>query len=121
EALGMTNLNGGTLFNAEFGIRHRAAPYRKGQVLHSVFAAALSFTDSHITNVIKGAPPQMRARRIKQATMNSLISRPFYSRLFQLFALQVRTFPTPGKFPPTTRTSKPPFSLNHVALLHQET
>ncbi|MDG0902391.1 hypothetical protein P6U18_20790, partial [Pseudomonas sp. L01] len=39
-ALGMTNLNGGTLFNAEFGIRHRAAPYRKGQVLHSVFAAA---------------------------------------------------------------------------------
>ena len=36
----MTNLNGGTLFNAEFGIRHRAAPYRKGQVLHSVFAAA---------------------------------------------------------------------------------
>ncbi|MBW6209272.1 hypothetical protein KZ838_05560, partial [Pseudomonas aeruginosa] len=25
---------------AEFGIRHRAAPYRKGQVLHSVFAAA---------------------------------------------------------------------------------
>ncbi|MGU2104771.1 hypothetical protein ACSEPD_23950, partial [Pseudomonas aeruginosa] len=33
--------NGGTLFNAEFGIRHRAAPYRKGQVLHSVFAAAL--------------------------------------------------------------------------------
>ena len=37
----MTNLNGGTLFNAEFGIRHRAAPYRKGQVLHSVFAAAL--------------------------------------------------------------------------------
>ncbi|WP_228777927.1 pilin, partial [Pseudomonas aeruginosa] len=31
---------GGTLFNAEFGIRHRAAPYRKGQVLHSVFAAA---------------------------------------------------------------------------------
>ena len=40
EALGMTNLNGGTLFNAEFGIRHRAAPYRKGQVLHSVFAAA---------------------------------------------------------------------------------
>ncbi|WP_275941865.1 hypothetical protein, partial [Pseudomonas gessardii] len=42
EALGMTNLNGGTLFNAEFGIRHRAAPYRKGQVLHSVFAAANS-------------------------------------------------------------------------------
>ncbi|WP_220469414.1 hypothetical protein, partial [Pseudomonas sp. 5Ae-yellow] len=41
EALGMTNLNGGTLCNAEFGIRHRAAPYRKGQVLHSVFAAAL--------------------------------------------------------------------------------
>jgi len=40
EALGMTNLNGGTLCNAEFGIRHRAAPYRKGQVLHSVFAAA---------------------------------------------------------------------------------
>ncbi|MFG9897797.1 hypothetical protein [Pseudomonas aeruginosa] len=38
----MTNLNGGTLFNAEFGIRHRAAPYRKGQVLHSVFAAARS-------------------------------------------------------------------------------
>ncbi|WP_234463026.1 hypothetical protein, partial [Stutzerimonas frequens] len=37
------NLNGGTLFNAEFGIRHRAAPYRKGQVLHSVFAAATSF------------------------------------------------------------------------------
>jgi len=37
----MTNLNGGTLFNAEFGIRHGAAPYRKGQVLHSVFAAAL--------------------------------------------------------------------------------
>ena len=36
----MTNLNGGTLFNAEFGIRHGAAPYRKGQVLHSVFAAA---------------------------------------------------------------------------------
>jgi len=35
-------LNGGTLFNAEFGIRHRAAPYRKGQVLHSVFAAALN-------------------------------------------------------------------------------
>ncbi|MDG0902476.1 hypothetical protein P6U18_21215, partial [Pseudomonas sp. L01] len=43
-ALGMTNLNGGTLFNAEFGIRHRAAPYRKGQVLHSVFAAALFLT-----------------------------------------------------------------------------
>ncbi|MGZ0787668.1 hypothetical protein ACXM5X_32525, partial [Pseudomonas saponiphila] len=43
EALGMTNLNGGTLFNAEFGIRHRAAPYRKGQVLHSVFAAACSY------------------------------------------------------------------------------
>ncbi|WP_415640271.1 hypothetical protein, partial [Pseudomonas gessardii] len=42
EALGMTNLNGGTLFNAEFGIRHRAAPYRKGQVLHSVFAAAVA-------------------------------------------------------------------------------
>jgi len=37
----MTNLNGGTLFNAEFGIRHGAAPYRKGQVLHSVFAAAM--------------------------------------------------------------------------------
>jgi len=35
-------LNGGTLCNAEFGIRHRAAPYRKGQVLHSVFAAALT-------------------------------------------------------------------------------
>ncbi|WP_286977208.1 hypothetical protein, partial [Pseudomonas sp.] len=32
---------GGALFNAEFGIRHRAAPYRKGQVLHSDFAAAL--------------------------------------------------------------------------------
>ena len=40
EALGMTDLNGGALFNAEFGIRHRAAPYRKGQVLHSVFAVA---------------------------------------------------------------------------------
>ena len=38
----MTNLNGGTLFNAEFGIRHGAAPYRKGQVLHSVFAAAFA-------------------------------------------------------------------------------
>ena len=40
----MTNLNGGTLFNAEFGIRHGAAPYRKGQVLHSVFAAATNKT-----------------------------------------------------------------------------
>ncbi|WP_308582061.1 hypothetical protein, partial [uncultured Pseudomonas sp.] len=41
--------NGGTLFNAEFGIRHRAAPYRKGQVLHSVFAAAsyYDFEPSH--------------------------------------------------------------------------
>ena len=36
----MTDLNGGAVFNAEFGIKHRAAPYRKGQVLHSVFAAA---------------------------------------------------------------------------------
>ena len=50
EALGMTNLNGGTLFNAEFGIRHRAAPYRKGQVLHSVFAAAL-FTPASLDNL----------------------------------------------------------------------
>ncbi len=44
EALGMTDLNGGALFNAEFGIRHRAAPYRKGQVLHSDFAAALGYS-----------------------------------------------------------------------------
>ncbi|HHM9901157.1 TPA: hypothetical protein ACRNUV_000526 [Pseudomonas aeruginosa] len=43
----MTNLNGGTLFNAEFGIRHRAAPYRKGQVLHSVFAAADGISAFH--------------------------------------------------------------------------
>lgn len=41
EALGMTDLNGGALFNDEFVIRHEAAPYRKGQVLHSVFAAAM--------------------------------------------------------------------------------
>ncbi len=41
ETLGTADLNGGAFFNAEFGIRHRAAPYRKGQVLHSVFAAAV--------------------------------------------------------------------------------
>ncbi|MDC3806828.1 hypothetical protein KGZ04_29580, partial [Pseudomonas aeruginosa] len=40
ETLGLTELNGGALFDAEFGIGHGAAPYRKGQVLHSVFAAA---------------------------------------------------------------------------------
>jgi hypothetical protein len=38
----LTELNGGALFDAEFGIGHGATPYRKGQVLHSVFAAALS-------------------------------------------------------------------------------
>jgi hypothetical protein len=38
--LGLTELNGGALFDAEFGIGHGATPYRKGQVLHSVFAAA---------------------------------------------------------------------------------
>jgi len=52
----MTNLNGATLFNAEFGIRHRAAPYRKGQVLHSVFAAALHMSDFFITTP-PSAPP----------------------------------------------------------------
>jgi hypothetical protein len=36
----LTELNGGALFDAEFGIGHGATPYRKGQVLHSVFAAA---------------------------------------------------------------------------------
>ncbi|MBN3966600.1 hypothetical protein IMW75_15105 [Pseudomonas gregormendelii] len=36
----MTDLNGGAFFDAEFVIGHGAAPYRKGQVLHSVFAAA---------------------------------------------------------------------------------
>jgi hypothetical protein len=36
----MTDLDRGALCNAEFGIGHGAAPYRKGQVLHSVFAAA---------------------------------------------------------------------------------
>ncbi|MBW6128759.1 hypothetical protein KZ843_38870, partial [Pseudomonas aeruginosa] len=41
ETLGLTELNGGALFDAEFGIGHGATPYRKGQVLHSVFAAAL--------------------------------------------------------------------------------
>ncbi|WP_205894024.1 hypothetical protein, partial [Pseudomonas gregormendelii] len=40
EALDMTDLNGGAFFDAEFVIGHGAAPYRKGQVLHSVFAAA---------------------------------------------------------------------------------
>jgi hypothetical protein len=40
--LGLTELNGGALFDAEFGIGHGATPYRKGQVLHSVFAAANS-------------------------------------------------------------------------------
>ncbi|MGI0862643.1 hypothetical protein ACRCP3_27395, partial [Pseudomonas aeruginosa] len=44
---------GGTLFNAEFGIRHRAAPYRKGQVLHSVFAAAMfPLTSSRIDSLV---------------------------------------------------------------------
>jgi len=38
--LDMTDLDRGALCNAEFGIGHGAAPYRKGQVLHSVFAAA---------------------------------------------------------------------------------
>ncbi|WP_205894273.1 AIPR family protein, partial [Pseudomonas gregormendelii] len=42
EALDMTDLNGGAFFDAEFVIGHGAAPYRKGQVLHSVFAAAQS-------------------------------------------------------------------------------
>ncbi|WP_205894288.1 hypothetical protein, partial [Pseudomonas gregormendelii] len=43
EALDMTDLNGGAFFDAEFVIGHGAAPYRKGQVLHSVFAAARLF------------------------------------------------------------------------------
>ncbi|WP_223184032.1 hypothetical protein, partial [Pseudomonas fragi] len=35
EALGMTDLNGGALFNAEFGIRHRGStvPERSGVAL----------------------------------------------------------------------------------------
>ncbi|WP_229744305.1 hypothetical protein, partial [Halopseudomonas oceani] len=53
------NLNGGTLFNAEFGIRHRAAPYRKGQVLHSVFAAAedyrIGWATARVHQVIEAA------------------------------------------------------------------
>jgi hypothetical protein len=36
----MSDLNGRVLFNAEFGQDIGAAPYRKGQVFHSVFAAA---------------------------------------------------------------------------------
>ncbi|WP_206540871.1 hypothetical protein, partial [Pseudomonas helleri] len=41
EALGMTDLNGGALFNAEFGIRHRGStvPERSG--------VALSFCRRH--------------------------------------------------------------------------
>ncbi|MBA6421928.1 hypothetical protein H4J77_19655 [Pseudomonas sp. 5Ae-yellow] len=63
----MTNLNGGTLCNAEFGIRHRAAPYRKGQVLHSVFAAAIKIAGANIVTsaievtpvvLIKSIPPK---------------------------------------------------------------
>jgi hypothetical protein len=41
KALGMTDLNSGALFNAEFGIRHRGSTVPEGQVLHSVFAAAV--------------------------------------------------------------------------------
>ncbi|MNR31505.1 hypothetical protein D3C85_1490180 [compost metagenome] len=40
EALGSTELDGDAFFDAEFVISHGAAPYRKGQVLHSVSAAA---------------------------------------------------------------------------------
>lgn len=45
EALGMTDLNGGALFNAEFGIRHRGntVPERSG--------VALSFCRRHIFGV----------------------------------------------------------------------
>jgi hypothetical protein len=34
KALGMTDLNSGALFNAEFGIRHRGSTLPEGQVLH---------------------------------------------------------------------------------------
>ncbi|WP_228390349.1 hypothetical protein, partial [Pseudomonas helleri] len=44
EALGMTDLNGGALFNAEFGIRHRGSivPERSGVALSFCRRRALS-------------------------------------------------------------------------------
>ncbi len=40
KAFGQAELDSDTFFDAEFVVGHRATPYRKGQVLHSIFAAA---------------------------------------------------------------------------------
>ncbi|MFO2171217.1 hypothetical protein QOU18_28380, partial [Pseudomonas aeruginosa] len=42
---------------AEFGIGHGAAPYRKGQVLHSVFAAAAALLHRRSVAAISRNPP----------------------------------------------------------------
>ncbi|MBN0781612.1 hypothetical protein JTM05_02965, partial [Pseudomonas aeruginosa] len=43
EAIAQADLDRDALCGAEFVIGHGATPYRNGRVLHSVFAAALSF------------------------------------------------------------------------------
>jgi hypothetical protein len=59
----LTELNGGALFDAEFGIGHGATPYRKGQVLHSVFAAALIYIVKYVgTSIAKTTAVQTAQR-----------------------------------------------------------
>jgi hypothetical protein len=55
------NLNGGTFCNTEFVIRHGAAPYRKGQVLHSVFAAALYKPQEVCNSLTNGSNRSLRS------------------------------------------------------------
>jgi hypothetical protein len=57
EALGMTDLNGGALFNAEFGIKRRGSTVPKSQVLHSDFAAA-SLIVIFLPNIHRVKPPE---------------------------------------------------------------
>ncbi|WP_234451944.1 hypothetical protein, partial [Pseudomonas sp. MF6776] len=53
ETLGMTDLNGGALFNAEFGIRHRdsTVPERSGVALS--FRRRPSLNMRSITEVVR--------------------------------------------------------------------
>ncbi|WP_223184029.1 hypothetical protein, partial [Pseudomonas fragi] len=88
EALGMTDLNGGALFNAEFGIRHRGStvPERSGVALS--FCRRLGLY--HWCLLVAQCPPMQLARLLIKKRMPVFFLLMFRMRIVSLLILTVK-------------------------------
>ncbi|WP_223184016.1 hypothetical protein, partial [Pseudomonas fragi] len=70
EALGMTDLNGGALFNAEFGIRHRGStvPERSGVALSFCRRHGSIFKRSHLEHTCYVNHPTFATQKMLRLT-----------------------------------------------------